>query len=63
MGLVVMGALNNAIPFSLIFTGQQHISSGMAAILNATTPLFTVLLAHVFTRDERLIPTAADQNL
>ncbi|CAM3079939.1 Permease of the drug/metabolite transporter (DMT) superfamily [Paracoccus aminovorans] len=49
-----MGLLNNAIPFSLIVWGQQHIASGVASILNATTPLFTVVLAHVLTRDERL---------
>ena len=51
---MVMGALNNMIPFSLIFWGQIHIASGLAAILNATTPLWTVLLAHFMTRDERL---------
>ena len=51
---LVMGALNNLIPFSLITWGQVHIDSGLASILNATTPLFTVLLAHVMTRDERL---------
>jgi len=50
----VMGILNNLIPFSLIFWGQTQISSSLAAILNATTPLWTVLLANVYTRDERL---------
>lgn len=49
-----MGLLNNAIPFSLIVWGQTHIASGLASILNATTPLFTVLVAHVLTTDERL---------
>jgi drug/metabolite transporter (DMT)-like permease len=49
-----MGLLNNAIPFSLIVWGQTHIASGLASILNATTPLFTVLVAHVLTADERL---------
>lgn len=49
-----MGLLNNAIPFSLMVWGQGYIASGLAAILNAATPLFTVLVAHVFTRDERL---------
>ncbi|MGB9367809.1 MAG: DMT family transporter [Xanthobacteraceae bacterium] len=49
-----MGLLNNAIPFCLIVWGQTHIASGLAAILNATTPLFTVLVAHVFTNDERM---------
>jgi drug/metabolite transporter (DMT)-like permease len=53
---VGMGALNNFIPFCLIAWGQTQIASGLAAILNATTPLFTVLLAHVLTRDERMTP-------
>lgn len=53
----VMGALNNLIPFSLIFWGQTRITGGLAAILNATTPLFTVVLAHFLTRDEKLTPT------
>lgn len=56
---LAMGALNNLIPFSLIFWGQTQIASGLASILNATTPLFTVLLAHVLTRDERLTPNRA----
>jgi drug/metabolite transporter (DMT)-like permease len=54
--LLVMGALNNVVPFSLIFWAQTEIASGLASILNATTPLFTVLLAHVATADERLTP-------
>jgi drug/metabolite transporter (DMT)-like permease len=53
---LLMGLLNNAIPFGLIFWGQTHIPSGLAAILNATTPLFTVLVAHVATADEKLTP-------
>jgi len=48
-----MGLLNNVIPFSLIVWGQQQIGAGLAAILNATTPLFTVLVAHALTVDER----------
>ena len=51
---LAMGALNNLIPFSLVFWGQTQIPSGLASILNATTPLWTVLLAHWLTRDERL---------
>ncbi len=51
-----MGLLNNAIPFSLIFWGTAQIASGLAAILNATTPLFTVLVAHLLTSDEKLTP-------
>lgn len=49
-----MGLLNNAIPFSLIVWGQQHIASGVASILNAATPLFTVIFAHFLTSDERM---------
>ena len=49
-----MGLLNNAIPFCLIVWGQTQIASGLAAILNATTPFFTVLLAHYLTSDEKL---------
>lgn len=49
-----MGLLNNTIPFSLIVWGQQHIASGVASILNAATPLFTVVLAHALTRDDRM---------
>ena len=48
-----MGFLNNLVPFSLYVWGQSHIASGLASILNATTPLFGVIVAHVFTRDER----------
>jgi drug/metabolite transporter (DMT)-like permease len=54
--LVVMAALNNVAPFSLILWGQTRISSGLAAILNACAPLFTAVLAHFLTRDERLTP-------
>jgi drug/metabolite transporter (DMT)-like permease len=53
---LAMGALNNLIPFSLIAWGQVHIDSGLASILNATTPLFTVLLAHFLTAGERITP-------
>jgi drug/metabolite transporter (DMT)-like permease len=49
-----MGMLNNVVPFVLIVWGQHHIASGLASILNATTPLFTVLVAHLLTPDERL---------
>ena len=51
---VVMGTLNNTIPFCLIVWGQTRIDSGVASILNATTPIFTVLLAHFLTSDEHL---------
>ncbi|HZD25096.1 MAG TPA: DMT family transporter [Alphaproteobacteria bacterium] len=51
---LIMGALNNAIPFSLIFWGQSQTSSGLASVLNATTPFFTLLLAHLLTADEKM---------
>ena len=54
MGYLLIGLINNAIPFSLIVWGQTRIESGVASILNATTPIFTVLLAHFLTSDERL---------
>jgi drug/metabolite transporter (DMT)-like permease len=51
-----MGLLNNVLPFVLIVWGQHRIASGLASILNATTPLFTVLVAHLLTVDEKLTP-------
>lgn len=51
---VVMGAINNVLPFTLLFWAMTEVSSGLAAILNATTPLSTVLLAHLLTTDERM---------
>ena len=54
-----MGLLNNVIPFSLIAWAQGHVPSGLAAILNATTPLFAVIVAHVLTGDERMTPGRA----
>ena len=53
-GFLVMGALNNVLPFCLIVWGQTHIESSLASILNATTPIFSVVLAHYLTREERL---------
>jgi len=50
---LIMGVLNTAIPFSLIVWGQQYIESGLAAVINATTPAFTILIANFFTTDER----------
>ncbi len=52
----VMGAINNLVPFSLLLWSQTRIASSLASILNATAPVFTVLLAHVLTRDERMTP-------
>jgi drug/metabolite transporter (DMT)-like permease len=50
----ILAALNNAIPFTLILLGQIHITIGLASILNATSPLFTVLIAHWTTQDDKL---------
>lgn len=47
----VMGFLNNVLPQGLISWGMLHIDSGLASILNATTPLFSVLLAHAVGRE------------
>ncbi len=53
----VMGIANNVIPFNLIGWAQSHVASGLAAVLNATTPLFAVVLAHCLTKDERMSPS------
>ncbi|MGH7123298.1 MAG: DMT family transporter, partial [Stellaceae bacterium] len=50
----LMGLLNNAFPFMMFVWAQQSIASGLAAIVNATTPFFTVLLAHALTTDEKM---------
>ncbi len=52
--LLVMGFMNNAVPFTLFALAQGQITGALASILNATTPLFTVLVAHLATRDERI---------
>lgn len=57
--LGVMGLLNNAVPFTLLVMAQGQITGGLASILNATTPLWTVLVAHVFTQDERITKAKA----
>lgn len=48
---LVQATLNSVIPFSLIIYGQHYIASGLAGVLNATTPLFTLILARVFAGD------------
>ncbi|MFK7942886.1 MAG: DMT family transporter [Paracoccaceae bacterium] len=50
---VVMGVLNNVLPFGFIFAGQTYVTVGLAAIINALTPLFTVLVMAGF-QEERL---------
>ncbi|KNY16049.1 ABC transporter permease [Shinella sp. SUS2] len=51
---LLLGLINNAVPHMLIFLGQTQIGAGLASILNATTPIFTVLIANQFTLDEKL---------
>lgn len=53
---LVMGLLNNVLPFWLIAFGEIRIGAGLASILNATTPIFTVIAAHFFTTNERATP-------
>lgn len=57
LAFFTMGLLNNMVPFTLIAWSQTHVSSGLASILNATTPFFTVLAAHYLTRDEKITQT------
>ena len=52
--LAVLGFGNNALPFALITWGQTRLPGGLASILIAATPLFTVLAAHVLTAEEKL---------
>jgi drug/metabolite transporter (DMT)-like permease len=54
--MLVLALLNNVVPFSLFGWGQTHIASGLASILNATTPIWGVVVAHLFTDDERMSP-------
>ncbi len=62
--LLVMGLLNNVVPFSLMAWGQLHIESGLTSILNAGTAVFGVLAAAFFLADERLtLPRAVGVGL
>jgi drug/metabolite transporter (DMT)-like permease len=54
--ILLLALLNNALPFTLFGWGQTHIASGLASILNATTPIWGVLVAHLFTQDEKMTP-------
>ena len=53
---LTLALLNNIVPFCLFAWGQQQIASGLASILNATTPLWAVLVAHFLTADEKATP-------
>jgi drug/metabolite transporter (DMT)-like permease len=54
--ILLLALLNNALPFTLFGWSQTHIASGLASILNATTPIWGVVVAHFLTRDERMSP-------
>ncbi len=56
---LIMGLLNNLLPFSLLFLAQTMIPSGLASILNATTPIFAIIAAHFLLPDERMVPNKA----
>ena len=49
-----LSLLNNVIPFSLIFLGQTELGAGLASVLNATTPFWTLIVANMMTSDEKL---------
>jgi drug/metabolite transporter (DMT)-like permease len=53
---LVLALLNNVVPFVLFAWAQQAIDGGLASILNATTPIWGVLVAHLFTADEKATP-------
>jgi drug/metabolite transporter (DMT)-like permease len=52
-GYAVLGLLNLAAPFMILVWAMTYISAGLTAILNASTPLWTVMVAHMLTRDEK----------
>ena len=54
--VALLALINNVVPFLLFGWGQRHIASGLAAILQATTPIFGVIAAHFLTSDERITP-------
>ncbi len=54
--ILLLAILNNALPFTLFGWSQTHIASGLASILNATTPIWGVVVAHFLTQDERMSP-------
>ncbi len=53
---LILGLVNNVIPFSLMFTGQTQIGAGLASVINATTPFWTMILANAVTADEKFTP-------
>ncbi|MGB7288259.1 MAG: DMT family transporter [Salaquimonas sp.] len=59
LNILGMSVLNNIIPFSFILYGQQEIGSGLASIVNAMTPIWTVIIANFLTSDEKWSPRKA----
>lgn len=57
--LAFVGVLSTTLPFALITWGEQRIESGLASVLNATTALFTLVIAHFVFTDERITPMKA----
>jgi len=53
---LIMGLFSNVIPFSLIIWGLQYIDSSLGSLLNATTPVFSVILVSILTKDDQLTP-------
>ena len=53
--LVVLGVANAAVPFWLLSWSETRLDSGLAAVLQASTPLFAALLALLFSRDDRVV--------
>jgi drug/metabolite transporter (DMT)-like permease len=56
LSLLILALLNNVIPFILFAEAQREITGGLGSILNATTPIWGVLVAHLFTADEKATP-------
>ena len=54
---ILLGLFSNALPFALISWSEQYISSALAAILNSTVPLFTIIMAHFFVDDDAITPS------
>lgn len=52
--VIFMGLINCTIPFCLFVWSQRYISAGLASILNTTTPLIAIILAHLTTQDEKI---------
>lgn len=52
--LFIAGFFNNVVPFILISWGEQYIDSGLASVLNATVPLFSLTMAHFALKDDKI---------